>query len=325
MKLEDFTKREFKNGVVYLGDAHEILPLLGKDAADVCVTSPPYNLNKRFSHYGKTKIDPKTGKEVKSVGVVMHEKYKKWYNEFEKKIKMVKGVSMAGYENMEEKEYRLDQVEMIAKLVKVCSSSVFYNHKIRMAWHSRTKPINKPPSKMQHPWDWVRHFPTWCEIIWDRRGIGNPVKNRYHSQHEHIYQIGRPTKFKQNKGQCSFKSILVTEEPAGDLCSSCGTNHTLDEGLDKSELDRFTQIWGINPTKNVGHICTFPEKMVEHCILPTTDEGDTIIDPYLGSGTTAVVAIKHGRKFIGIEIDEKYFKVACDNIEAEEKQNDGQK
>ena len=56
------------------------------------------------------------------------------------------------------------------------------------------------------------------------------------------------------------------------------------------------------------------EERLQSVIAEATEEGDTIIDPCLGSGTTAVVAIKHNRRFIGIEKDEEYFKLACENI-----------
>lgn len=45
-------------------------------------------------------------------------------------------------------------------------------------------------------------------------------------------------------------------------------------------------------------------------------EGDTILDPFMGSGTTGVACVKLGRKFIGIEIDQKYFEIACKRIQA---------
>lgn len=49
-----------------------------------------------------------------------------------------------------------------------------------------------------------------------------------------------------------------------------------------------------------------------------TDPGETILDPFAGSGTTGVACLRLGRRFIGIERDEKYFKLACDRLRAEE-------
>jgi DNA modification methylase len=63
-----------------------------------------------------------------------------------------------------------------------------------------------------------------------------------------------------------------------------------------------------------GHPCPKPigqmKKMVERCSLP----GETILDPFMGSGTTGVAAVKLGRRFIGIEIEPKYFDIACRRI-----------
>lgn len=54
-----------------------------------------------------------------------------------------------------------------------------------------------------------------------------------------------------------------------------------------------------------AHYATFPEKLVEPCILASTEPGDTILDPFIGSGTTAKVAIRHGRRIVGIDLDER--------------------
>ena len=53
-----------------------------------------------------------------------------------------------------------------------------------------------------------------------------------------------------------------------------------------------------------------------------TNPGETILDPFMGSGTTGVACAKMGRKFIGIELDKKYFDIACRRIEEAYKQPD---
>ena len=59
-------------------------------------------------------------------------------------------------------------------------------------------------------------------------------------------------------------------------------------------------------------------------ILPSLGKGDadTILDPFMGSGTTGVAAVKLGRRFVGIEIEEKYFQIAVRRIEEATKQPD---
>jgi DNA modification methylase len=49
-------------------------------------------------------------------------------------------------------------------------------------------------------------------------------------------------------------------------------------------------------------------------------KAETILDPFMGSGTTGVAAVQEGRKFIGIEIDENYFRIACERIERAQNQ-----
>lgn len=65
---------------------------------------------------------------------------------------------------------------------------------------------------------------------------------------------------------------------------------------------------------NTGHPAPFPESLVSDHIISWSNEGDTVLDPFMGSGTTGVAAEKLGRNFIGIELDEQYFKVAEERI-----------
>lgn len=76
----------------------------------------------------------------------------------------------------------------------------------------------------------------------------------------------------------------------------------------KNNVDKqfHSEVWIINPDKNTQHPAPFPQKLVENCILLSTEENDVVLDPFLGSGTSGIVASRLNRNFIGIEIDEKY-------------------
>lgn len=54
----------------------------------------------------------------------------------------------------------------------------------------------------------------------------------------------------------------------------------------------------------------YPPALIEPCVLAGSAEGDTVLDPFMGSGTTGEVALKHRRKFIGIELNPEYIKLA---------------
>lgn len=68
-------------------------------------------------------------------------------------------------------------------------------------------------------------------------------------------------------------------------------------------------------SKNQNHPAVFPEKLAEDHILSWSNEGDTILDPMMGSGTTLKMAKKNKRNFIGIEISPEYCKIAEERLE----------
>jgi len=81
----------------------------------------------------------------------------------------------------------------------------------------------------------------------------------------------------------------------------------------------------IQQVKNVsldktGHPCPLPVELIKRIILLSTSLGDTILDPFMGSGTTGVACVQTGRNFIGIEIDPQYFAIAEKRIKDAQQQ-----
>lgn len=70
------------------------------------------------------------------------------------------------------------------------------------------------------------------------------------------------------------------------------------------------------PVVRGGHPTQKPEKLLAEWVRLFSNRGETILDPFMGSGTTGVAAVKLGRKFTGVEIDPKYFDLACRRVEA---------
>ena len=88
-------------------------------------------------------------------------------------------------------------------------------------------------------------------------------------------------------------------------------------GRDSSVL-RF----GMASPADRNHPTEKPVELMMYLVEKICDRGDTILDPFMGSGTTGVACVKLGRKFIGIDIEPKYFDIACRRIEAAYKQPD---
>jgi adenine-specific DNA-methyltransferase len=76
-------------------------------------------------------------------------------------------------------------------------------------------------------------------------------------------------------------------------------------------------VWEI-PVVNAGHVektshpCQFPHALAQRLILALSDPGDVVLDPFVGSGTTAAAALTEGRRFVGSELDGNYHKLAFD-------------
>jgi site-specific DNA-methyltransferase (adenine-specific) len=81
-------------------------------------------------------------------------------------------------------------------------------------------------------------------------------------------------------------------------------------------------VWTVPKGQGDGHPTQKPVPLLEYFIRDFTDPGETVLDPFMGSGTTGVAAVKLGRKFIGIEIEPKYFDIACKRISDALKQPD---
>ena len=75
-------------------------------------------------------------------------------------------------------------------------------------------------------------------------------------------------------------------------------------------------LWTLSATRHLTiHPTEKPESLLRRIILIGSKEGDTVLDPFMGSGTTGAVAKQLGRNFIGIEIDQSYFDMATRRIE----------
>ena len=76
-------------------------------------------------------------------------------------------------------------------------------------------------------------------------------------------------------------------------------------------------IWDVPPEKNnkTGHPAVFSEQIANDHIISWSNPGDVVFDPFLGSGTTAKMALLNGRRYVGFELDPTYFDIACNRLD----------
>ncbi len=86
---------------------------------------------------------------------------------------------------------------------------------------------------------------------------------------------------------------------------------------DKSPTRHKRDVWtvGHEPFKG-AHFAVMPTKLVEPCVLAGSQPGDIVLDPFCGSGTVGVVALRHDRNFVGIDLNSEYLKLAGKRIES---------
>lgn len=83
---------------------------------------------------------------------------------------------------------------------------------------------------------------------------------------------------------------------------------------------RLSNLWMVPRDVAGDHPTPKPVRLMEKMVAASTDIGGVVADPFMGSGSTGVAAVKMGRSFVGVEIDPKYFDIACSRIEQAQRQ-----
>ena len=133
------------------------------------------------------------------------------------------------------------------------------------------------------------------DIIWNKPNCQpESVKDRLTRSHEYIFLFSKSERY-------LFNQDAIMESASGG------------EGRKNRR-----SVWNIKTESLKGaHFAVFPTALVELCLLAGSDQGDQIIDPFLGSGTVGAVAKKLGRGCVGIEINQDYVKMAANRIDAQ--------
>lgn len=153
-------------------------------------------------------------------------------------------------------------------------------------------------------------------MIWEKTAR-IPTQDRYYNVFEYmfIFSKGKP---KTMNFICDHKNVTAGQKRRKDKCINKGKNEKYaDLWIVSGEKSRRTNVWKIHIGKNKetkGHPAVFPEQLANDHIISWSNEGDTILDPFMGSGTTGKMAVLNNRKFIGIELDDTYFEIAKERI-----------
>ena len=166
------------------------------------------------------------------------------------------------------------------------------------------------------------------DIIWHKPNpMPESVKDRCTKAHEYIFLLSKSAHYKYN-GDSIKTAYKDGTRPGGQVGGKKGNSKeglkakraTGEQGFFKmADGSNRRSVWKI-PVKpySGAHFATFPEKLPELCIKAGSDKGDIVLDTFFGSGTTGWVAQRLSRKWIGIELNPEYAKIAKDRFKQQQ-------
>jgi len=166
-------------------------------------------------------------------------------------------------------------------------------------------------------WDKIKFYLI-QEIIWNY-GAGVACRKFFSPRNEKIlWYVKNQNEYTFNLDEIRDKNVKYpNQKKNGKLkCNPLGKNPT-----DVWQIPKVTSGRNRSSKERTDHPAQFPIAMIERIIKAGSNEGEIILDPFLGSGTSALAALKNKRKFVGFEIREDYCDISIERIEAELKQN----
>ncbi len=129
------------------------------------------------------------------------------------------------------------------------------------------------------------------DIVWNKpNAMPESVKDRPTKAHEYLFMLTKSEKY--------YYDYESAKEP----------------GLN-GKLRNRRSVWNVNTQAFAdAHFATFPPKLIEPCILASTQPGDYVLDPFFGSGTVGVVCAEYQRKYVGIELHPEYVAMAANRL-----------
>lgn len=156
------------------------------------------------------------------------------------------------------------------------------------------------------------------DIIWHKPNpMPESITDRPTRSHEYIFLLTKSQKYYYD-GE-AIKEPAVSNHPSGngykreERKSFDGRGNI--EQWQPSETRNKRDVWtvAVKPFKE-AHFAVYPVELIRPCVLAGCPAEGVVLDPFMGSGTTALVALQHGRKFLGCELNPEYIKIALERL-----------
>jgi DNA modification methylase len=315
-----------KVSVIYHGDCLEVLRTLPTASVQCCVTSPPYF---GLRNYG---VDGQIGLEK-----TPHEYVAKLVDVF-REVKRVLRDDGTVYLNLGDSyatgagSARSPGGKCFGKANEAVDAGAFP----QCQPNRMPLPGLKPKDLCGIPWRvaFALQADGWylrSEIIWHKPNpMPESVTDRPTKAHEQIFLLSKNSTyyydaeavkepFATDPKENSPARARITGRGQQGAASARGNDQDKSGGFPPSGIGRNRRsVWTVTTKPFKGaHFATFPPDLIEPCILAGAPRGATVLDPFAGAGTTGLVAMKHGREFIGIELNSEYVTIAEKRIKEE--------
>lgn len=297
--------------MILTGNCLAILPTLPADSVQTCITSPPYFGLRDYGSPGQIGQEPTPSEFVAAIVAVFREVRRVlradgtvWLNI---------GDSYAGSRGGKQGKNGL------------CADRSAAKQDVRVRNSGRMPTGFKPKDLMGIPWRaaFALQDDGWYlrqDIVWSKPNpMPESVKDRCTRSHEYIFLLSKSRRYFFNADAISEPAseprspgnvTLITTLP----CEREGENANIRGSLHKicaKATRNKRSVWTVPPQPSkYKHFATMPEALVLPCVMAGSRPGDLVLDPFLGTGTTALVAERHGRRWVGCELNPKYVAMA---------------
>ena len=296
-----------EDGVVfYHGDCAQTLKYLPEQSVNCCVTSPPYFGLRDYGVDGQIGLEQTPDEYVAKLVEVFREVRRVLRDDGTLWLNLGDSYCGSGGAGNQFKPGGI-----AAQGVQAPSTWKEFNTKVV------TQRIDglKPKDLIGIPWRvaFALQADGWYlrqDIIWHKPNpMPESVKDRCTKAHEYIFLLSK-------SGRYYFDSEAMKEPAtyAGQMRGGSTNRYEQNSaGMDCKIYDTRNKrsVWSVQVRPYKGaHFATFPPSLIEPCILAGAPKGGSVLDPFLGSGTTAEVAKNFGRTFVGCELSETYLTLA---------------
>jgi DNA modification methylase len=302
---------------VIVGDVRTALSLIPDGSVQTCITSPPYWGLRDYGNDGQLGLESTPDEYVANMVEVFREVWRVladegtlWLNLGDSYKPSGNGSTKKGFnERHFGKQFATDKqgaAEGHVDRSNLRADSLKQKDLVGIPW--------RVAFALQSDGWWLRQ-----DIIWHKPNpMPESVTDRCTKAHEYVFLLTKSARyyFDNEAIKTNVKQDWGTRDRSDGKYHNEGTGLQPHSGLEKSYTTANKRsVWSVNTKPFKGaHFAVMPEALVEPCVLAGSKTGDTVLDPFAGSGTVGVVALRHGRKFLGVELNPEYADLANDRI-----------